>query len=135
MYLAAAIKDGKFSAPIKIGISKNPEKRIEDISKNMPYDISLVHVFTFKNKREAEFFEHGFHKKYKTQSLKGEWYDLIPSGALHWLIGHFHGYFARRMNKLDTPEGDANLDKFLYDAHGVTEAKQKIEQYNQREAA
>ncbi len=57
----------------KIGISKNPTKRLEQISPLMPYKIELIHTIATENMKELESF---LHEQLAHCRVNGEWFDL-----------------------------------------------------------
>jgi hypothetical protein len=60
---------------IKIGLSKNLPKRIQQIENQIPFDIELV----FSRKilsRNAYIYEKGLHDFYQGKRVKGEWFRL-----------------------------------------------------------
>ena len=63
----------KASGKYKIGISTNPDKRIESLQTANPSPISVVHIqYSHEYKRlEAEL-----HEKYGEYRMQGEWFDL-----------------------------------------------------------
>ena len=57
----------------KIGISKQPYKRMSSLQTGSPLEITLIHrVFTF----DMVALEKSLHDYYAAYSLRGEWFDL-----------------------------------------------------------
>lgn len=58
----------------KIGVSQNPESRVNSMKSGNPFGISLIHSRQIK---EAEYLERVLHTIMPEQlRLKGEWYKL-----------------------------------------------------------
>lgn len=68
---------------IKIGITNSPDKRLEVLRKNTPFDFEVLEVVTVKSGNKARALEKRFHKKYETAGLSGfdgctEWLKFNP---------------------------------------------------------
>lgn len=60
----------------KIGMSKQPYKRMSSLQTGTPLEITLVHrIFTF----DMPLLESKLHKYYQAYWLRGEWFDLSES--------------------------------------------------------
>jgi len=60
---------------VKIGYSKNIEKRIKQLSIGNPYPIKLWYSFEIEEKR-ASYIENQLHKKFKYSRKQGEWFYI-----------------------------------------------------------
>lgn len=60
----------------KIGISKHPEQRLEQIDKVNPYPVDLVDTFPVATRQEAMSIEASLHQRFAALSVKGEWFRL-----------------------------------------------------------
>lgn len=58
--------------PIKIGVSKNPERRLKDVDIG-PFEVRLVGVLESERPRKLENALHRFHAD---DNIRGEWFDL-----------------------------------------------------------
>jgi hypothetical protein len=67
---------------IKIGISKQPEKRLKQLQTGHPLKLSLLFVKESKNARRIEKFLHDRLRQFKTK-FKTEWFKLPE---INWLI-------------------------------------------------
>ena len=68
---------------IKIGISNNPKKRLQQLQTGSPYKLKLLTIV--KGRGDLERSLHSFLKPYK-QSCKGEWFDFDCTGSFpDWL--------------------------------------------------
>lgn len=66
----------KYGSQYKIGCSNNIDKRLHDLNKNTPHEITLIHSIETNNKYTLE---KELHHKYKDKRVKGEWFDLLDS--------------------------------------------------------
>lgn len=66
----------------KIGISKNPDKRLEHITPLMPYKTELIHTIATENMKELEAF---LHEQLAHCRVNGEWFKL-PDDELDVLM-------------------------------------------------
>ncbi len=64
---------------IKIGVSKNPQKRLLQLQTGSPYKLKLLTVL--KGKGTLERSLHDYLKPYK-YACKGEWFDFECTGSL-----------------------------------------------------
>ena len=68
------ISDGTYK---KIGITKNPEKRIIELQTGNPNKLKFIRIVPALRKDEKYF-----HKKYKHKKVNGEWFDLNDQDIL-----------------------------------------------------
>lgn len=61
--------------PVKIGISENPEQRLEEIQRFCPYRLELESVFKAKDPHRHEAH---LHSELSHRKVRGEWFDLPP---------------------------------------------------------
>lgn len=57
----------------KIGVSKNPAKRVKQLETGSSDNIAIIHVFTTEIPHKVETALHNFYALYK---INREWYDL-----------------------------------------------------------
>jgi len=74
--------------PVKIGISKNPELRIETLQVGCPYPLKLIVTIECKSRGHAENLENQLHKVFRFACLGGEWFkgDVITLKRVEPLI-------------------------------------------------
>jgi hypothetical protein len=58
---------------VKIGISKNPIERVEQVSLLLPFEITLLHVVRSK---DIYTTEKEFHNYFSNKRVNGEWFKL-----------------------------------------------------------
>jgi hypothetical protein len=81
------------SGDVKIGISNNPDRRIQEIARHYKVkSVSVVDVTWFTQREQAAHFEREFHRRYRAKRslLRGgrEWFSLSSSeieGFLQWM--------------------------------------------------
>lgn len=73
------IIQSKKTGAIKIGVSKNVEKRLSQMQTASPYELKLI--LKLEKKGNIEKFLHERLKKYKTSRSNREWFDYesLPS--------------------------------------------------------
>lgn len=70
---------------IKIGVSKNPEKRVKQLQTGCPYKIKII--LKLKDRSDLEKRLHEILKGYKTTKTNKEWFDFDCMGELPiWII-------------------------------------------------
>lgn len=65
---------------IKIGITNSPDKRLETLRRNTPFEFKLLELIKVKTGNKARSIEKRFHKKYAASGFSG--FD----GCTEWLI-------------------------------------------------
>src|ERR1700677_4074986 len=65
------------SGPIKIGRSKNPQLRLGDLNASSPFE--LIPILLVNGARH----EKAFHRYFKRERLKSEWFDCNPFVMAH----------------------------------------------------
>ena len=82
VYVAQESTSGRY----KIGISKDPERRVKELNIGNPEELKLVHYFKSNgNKYESETITH---KMYAAHRLRSEWFDTAIN--LNLLEGYSH---------------------------------------------
>lgn len=69
VYILQSLEDGYY----KIGVSKNPTKRIETLQTGNPSTLKLIETYQSDNARKIE---KRLHRLYKYAKKEGEWFDL-----------------------------------------------------------
>lgn len=88
LYIIATEKNGKPSAPIKVGMSNNAEGRLRQLQTASPYKLILLHRFELPDREIAQSLESCFHGTQKEHRLSGEWFSLQPAYALELMCLH-----------------------------------------------
>jgi hypothetical protein len=82
VYVIATKRDGTLCAPIKVGISGNPKKRIAAIRTSCPNKIEFAFTFCLPGREMALDLEGVFHRTFASSGLNGEWFDVSPYEAV-----------------------------------------------------
>lgn len=96
---------------IKIGYSRNPEKRFLEIqSPQMPFDLELIHKEWFI---DAYALEQHLHKIFKTFRKKGEWFEIPikvnKSTNIHYLFVDIADKYKYRASLLNPKPIESSL--------------------------
>lgn len=82
VYVIATKKDGKFSAPVKVGVSSSPWGRLDTLQTACPFEIGIVGSLKFPSREIAMQMEDCFHYMQRADRLRGEWFNTDPDKAL-----------------------------------------------------
>ncbi|MHA2183072.1 MAG: GIY-YIG nuclease family protein [Promethearchaeota archaeon] len=94
IYLIQSTETGRY----KIGVSKNPHKRIKQLQTGSSEELNLINSF------ESEYYnkiEKGLHSTYSHLSVIGEWFNLTLNEEVSFI------------NKCEKIEGDIKILKEL----------------------
>lgn len=63
---------------IKIGVSQNPQKRLEALQTGHSAKLKIIEQFPFESRMQAYDTEAQLHRRYKRHRVRGEWfkYDM-----------------------------------------------------------
>lgn len=61
--------------PVKIGVSKNPWKRIIDLQVSNPFKLKIICAVKMPNENQAYGVEKRLHEIFYDRQLRGEWFD------------------------------------------------------------
>lgn len=78
--IATCLQDG-LSAPVKIGISADPSKRLQQLQSASPYSLEIAHLFHLPGKDSALAVERALLGFKSMHRMRGEWLDLDPKVA------------------------------------------------------
>lgn len=73
----------------KIGISKDPNKRLKQLQTGNGNKLRIIQVFNVNNERQLEQRLHGMLWQSKSVLSKNEWFFLTED-ALSWLISYIN---------------------------------------------
>tara|TARA_R110002051_G_scaffold214662_1_gene279462 strand:+ start:1146 stop:1442 length:297 start_codon:yes stop_codon:yes gene_type:complete len=60
--------------PVKIGVAKNPERRLAVLQTGNPEVLKLLVVIKCNNRAEAYAIENHLHTSLKKRNIRGEWF-------------------------------------------------------------
>ena len=92
VYVISDVSSGKFCGPVKVGISKNPPKRLQQIQTSCPFRAEIAYLFACPNRGIAEAIERSFHDVQAAHQSHGEWFNLEPVLAIHALCIAFRAH-------------------------------------------
>lgn len=70
------IQSGKSSnPPVKIGVAREPERRILELQIGNPYLLTLIGKIPAKSRSHAEHLESRLHKYFSRYHIRGEWFN------------------------------------------------------------
>jgi predicted GIY-YIG superfamily endonuclease len=78
VYLIQSLENGYY----KIGVSKNPNKRIKQLQTGNPATLKLITIFKTEHSYRIESF---FHKRFSHCRREGEWFELNIQNELDFL--------------------------------------------------
>jgi hypothetical protein len=89
IYVMAASRDDGMNAPVKVGISADPQKRLASINTAAPFRVALYRSFRLPNRFMAQSVERVFHSVNGGNRLNGEWFQIEPEQAVQSLAFGF----------------------------------------------
>ena len=75
--------------PVKIGIAKNPESRIETLQTGCPFDLRLITKIERPSRKAAHDLESFIHDKFKKYRMNGEWFKLRDK-SINNALSHYN---------------------------------------------
>ena len=72
---------GSDTPPYKVGISKNPERRLKNLQTAFPYELK-IHVKKPTEAVKVKLLETIIHRNINNYKTKGEWFDIELSKLL-----------------------------------------------------
>lgn len=119
VYIIAKIRGNKPLAPVKIGISSNPQKRIAGLQTASPFPLVLLATFFCSSRKMAEIMEAGFHDIHADRRLSGEWFSISPMEAVELACEDFR-------TALDVLIDDEDLREIALNHSGIKENEEKL---------
>lgn len=69
-------------AHVKIGISKDPYRRMAQLQTGNPHELHMLGVFPCRDEEIARAVEKAFHDLFEPMLVGGEWFDMSNSASL-----------------------------------------------------
>lgn len=112
VYIMAHLNDrtGWVEAPTKVGISKNPIKRLKQIQSEEPGRIVLLAQFGFWKRAHAYRVEQTFHKACDDYRIRGEWFGIEPMHAIGLMNINLQSFACEFLGADDTYDDFSNFD-------------------------
>ncbi len=76
IYILAAVNGEMLEGPVKIGISADPWKRLNEIQTGNPRELQVATWFPLPTREIARHIEFGIHQVQRGRALRGEWFDM-----------------------------------------------------------
>lgn len=73
---------GRKDGPVKVGISTNPQSRLNGIQTGCPFRIKILHLEPMHDRAHAIWHEENFHAVYSQDRLIGEWFNIDAELAI-----------------------------------------------------
>lgn len=78
IYLIKSLNEGVY----KIGVSKNPNKRLKEVQTGNPSPVEILHLYETEN---AYKVEKSLHNRYSHLNTHGEWFELSINEELSFM--------------------------------------------------
>lgn len=97
-----------YDGPIKIGISKNVDKRLSTLQTGNPRELKLMAWIVTQGKSEDHETEQKLHRFFSEYRVRGEWFSLTPDHILEVLTSYFYytGFLALNKESLKVIDTD-----------------------------
>jgi len=69
--------------PIKIGVAKNVERRLESLQTGNPYKLKLLTMIECTNSLKAYDLERKMNSKFSNHNIRGEWFNSGILNLMH----------------------------------------------------
>ena len=89
----------KVRAPVKVGITTNPNERLGAIRTSSPHKVDFAWKFKFRSVSLAEKIEARFHRENSAHRLNGEWFDIDPLEAIRGVCAVVKSVFADKIKR------------------------------------
>ena len=82
VYIIGCVFPNGIGAPVKVGISRNVDKRLSSLRTSSPQKLHLVAEFFLPSRQLAVLAEGAFHEVMGNYRTNGEWFDIPPLEAV-----------------------------------------------------
>lgn len=113
VYIITTCKNGRWVSPIKVGLAKDPHKRLQAVQTGSAYPLQVAAAFPLGVRELAVEIEASFHREMRDRALAGEWYDLTAFDATILLCHNVREH----LEHLAEQCGGGDLDRALADAN------------------
>jgi hypothetical protein len=87
-YVIAYLGDDGWRGPCKVGITRDPKRRLSSLQSGNPYPLSIYGVVRVERRECVAGLEAFVHERLKDRRLAGEWFAVEPATAL--IFASFH---------------------------------------------
>ncbi len=85
-------RDG-FGAPIKIGVSAQPNGRLCQLQTGSPNELGVAAMLGVYGREAALVIERTAHERFAKERMAGEWFDVPPDVALEFITDFYDEIF------------------------------------------
>jgi Meiotically up-regulated gene 113 len=111
LYIVCIVdREGKYSSPIKIGVTTNCASRLACLQSGNPHRLDFYAKFPFPTEADAYRAERELHGLLSGHRLSGEWFDISPDAVMPELIRAIH----RRANLLEHQDDEHSRDSYSW---------------------
>jgi hypothetical protein len=121
VYIIAHTSKGRPCAPVKIGITNRPEKRLQNLQTASSIGLILFHSFPMPVRWMARAIETAFHQTQIDKRLRGEWFNVHPVVALQLMCINIRSALYVHGQKLSEKE-----KQMVLEVSGVLSAEEKL---------
>jgi predicted GIY-YIG superfamily endonuclease len=74
---------------IKVGMAKNPEKRLANMQTSIPKSLRLLAAIPLPDRKSARALERELHDLFKDERIRGEWFNrrIVKKGKMKEVFG------------------------------------------------
>lgn len=122
MYLYVAeclVREGKskdLSNPVKIGVTKDLQRRINQLQTGCPFEIKYIIILKMVSDKQAYKMEKVYHQSFKRERMMGEWFQPRVKNSKLWLS-------LLQKAQLQVQTGDVDSSMYLYKSQLLTYSK------------
>ena len=116
VYVMAALNDEGYCAPVKVGFSKNPEKRVGSVATACPFPICLYFSVLLPEDL-AKYTERAFHEVKSEDRLHNEWFNIPPYVASQLVCLSISA--AMHVSGCDTDDIFARIDETIWSVEPI----------------
>lgn len=112
VYIMAHLNEdtGWIEGPTKVGISKDPTKRLKQVQAVESGRIVLVAQFGFWKREHAYWVEQTFHRVCSHYRARGEWFDIAPVHVVALMNINLQTFASEYLGADDTQDDFTNFD-------------------------
>lgn len=121
--MATRSAGGGIQAPIKIGVTRDPDKRLSSIRTSCPNPICFAFVLNVFDPECARDLERAAHDFFAEHATNGEWFSVGPTRAAEFLTRY---YECKVLSVVGDDGGTIEAAKVMLEHAGVGAVKRKI---------
>lgn len=95
VYIISSIRNGLHAAPVKIGVARNPNSRLQCLQTGSAIHLALTFSFPLPKSIPADEIERQAHTYFSSKRIRGEWFDVTPNEAAFWVADLIYNYLRK----------------------------------------